>query len=211
MIDSRAKNLFIGFSGGPTDPELNLGIDRKAVAEPYDMDTAIGTNNSGQLYFGYNLEDTDYPGGQSFFDGVAQYSVLWNNIRDAFGVEIKQMMQQLRSSGLFSYDIVEQRYENHQKIWPEAIWNEDAYTKYIEPLIDVDAVRAYKPNFEMTAFYLPMLQGSKEEQRKWWLSNRFQYMDSKWNTGDARSVITLRAYAKANITVTPYADIYPMV
>ena len=42
--------------------------------------------------------------------------------------------------------------------------------------------------------------------------NRFKYMDSKWNAGEALSqVIQLRGYAKANITVTPYADIYPTV
>ena len=50
MVDSRAKNLFIGFSGSDTNPSLGLTIDRKAVAEPYDMDTAIGTNNEGSLY-----------------------------------------------------------------------------------------------------------------------------------------------------------------
>ena len=37
-------------------------------------------------------------------------------------------------------------------------------------------------------------------------------MDSKWNAGDALSdVIQLRGYAKADITVTPYADIYPTI
>ena len=40
MVDSRAKNLFIGFSGG--DATGLTAIDRKAVAEPYDMDTALG-------------------------------------------------------------------------------------------------------------------------------------------------------------------------
>lgn len=68
------------------------------------------------------------------------------------------------------------------------------------------------PVKEPTAVYLPMMQGSKEEQRKWWLSNRFKYMDSKWNAGEALSqVIQLRGYAKDDITVTPYADIYPSV
>ena len=42
MVDSRAKNLFIGFSGSATDPEKVTAIDRKAIAEPYDMDTALG-------------------------------------------------------------------------------------------------------------------------------------------------------------------------
>ena len=57
-----------------------------------------------------------------------------------------------------------------------------------------------------------MMQGSKEQQRKWWLSNRFRYQDSRWHCGDALlSPIQLRAYSKGNITVTPYFDIYATV
>ncbi len=57
-----------------------------------------------------------------------------------------------------------------------------------------------------------MLQGSKAEQRKWWLYNRFRYIDSKYNAGDALTdVIQIRGYAKADVTVTPYAAIYASV
>ena len=57
-----------------------------------------------------------------------------------------------------------------------------------------------------------MLQGSKAEQRKWWLYNRFRYIDSKYNAGDALTdVITVRGYAKADITVEPYADVYASI
>ena len=116
------------------------------------------------------------------------------------------MYQTLRSVGTLSYASVESRYEAHQSKWPVAVWIEDAWFKYIDPLISPD------PGKEPTGVYLPMMQGSKEEQRKWWLSNRFRYMDSKWNAGDALSqVIQLRGYAKANIMVTPYSDIYPTV
>lgn len=205
MVDSRAKNLFIGFSGSATNPSKVHYIDRKAVAEPYDMDTAIGTNNQGALVFGYSYEDTDYlSGGDIVFNG--QDSVLWNNIRDSFGTEIQQMYQTLRSGRILSYDEVEKRFDDHQAKWPEAVWLEDAMFKYIDPLISPD------PGKEPTDVYLPMLQGSKKGQRKWWLSNRFKYMDSKWNAGDAVSQrIQLRGYAKSDITVTPYADIYPAV
>jgi len=55
LVDSRAKNLFIGFSGSDTDPTKVKYIDRKAVAEPYDMDTGLGINNEGALVFSYNL------------------------------------------------------------------------------------------------------------------------------------------------------------
>lgn len=205
MVDSRAKNLFIGFSGSDTDPALGLTIDRKAVAEPYDMDTAMGTNNEGSLVFDYSLEDTDtLAGGAYIFNG--QNSVLWCNLRDAFKTEIVNMYKTLRSVGTLSYNEVQNRFKAHQDKWPESIFNEDSWFKYIDPLINPD------PGKAPTDIYLPMMQGSKAEQRKWWLYNRFRYMDSKWNAGDALSdLIQLRGYAKADITVTPYADVYPTV
>ena len=204
MVDSRAKNLFIGFNGSPVTATGRVAT-RKATAQPYDMDTAAGTNNEGSLVFGYGLEDTDHlTGGANIFNG--QDSVLWNNIRDAYPAEIRQMYQTLRSAGIISFDTIESRYEAHQAVWPEAIWAEDAWFKYIDPLINPDSGK------EPTAVYLPMMQGSKEQQRKWWMYNRFKYMDSKWNAGEALSqIIQLRGYAKANITVIPYADIYPTV
>ena len=45
MVDSRAKNLFIGFNGSNT--ASGHVAPRKATAQPYDMDTAAGTNNEG--------------------------------------------------------------------------------------------------------------------------------------------------------------------
>ena len=173
---------------------------KKIVFLPYDMDTAIGINNEGALVFSYNLEDIDHTeGGADVFNG--QQSVLWKNMRAVFFDEMKAMYQTLRSSGALSYDKVEQMFEEHQGKWPEAIFNEDAWFKYLAPLVE-------KGN----ASYLSMLQGSKAEQRKWWLYNRFRYIDSKYNAGDSLSdVITVRGYAKANITVEPYADVYASI
>lgn len=188
MVDSRAKNQFI----------TKIGTSKWFMI-PYDFDTAIGINNEGTLAFSYNLEDIDQVDSADVFNG--QQSVLWKNFRTAFYDNIKSMYAALRSSGKFSYEYVNQQFEDHQSKWPEAIFNEDAYYKYIQPLLETG-----------TSAYLSMLQGSKAEQRKWWLYNRFRYMDSKYVAGDSLSdIITLRGYAKANITVTPYADIYASV
>ena len=198
MVDSRAKNMFPSFAGSAVT-KTGSNIDRKVIFMPYDMDTGLGTNNEGTLTFGYSLEDIDTVGGADVFNG--QQSVFWNNLRDAFPTQIRAMYKQLRADGILSYESVEGMYEDHQSYWPENIFNEDAEYKYIDPLIN-----------EGNKSYLSMLQGSKAEQRKWWLHNRFRYMDSKWNAGDALSdIITLRGYAKANITLTPYADIYPSI
>lgn len=136
----------------------------------------------------------------STFDDSVVYDGDINFVCTPIG-NIKSMYAKLRSAGTFSYDSVEKRFEDHQSKWSEAIFNEDAYFKYIQPLLETG-----------TSAYLAMLQGSKEEQRKWWLYNRFRYLDSKYNAGDAvGDIITLRGYAKGNITIRPYADIYATV
>ncbi len=189
MVDSRAKNMFPTFMGGS-----------KWFSLPYDFDTALGINNEGTLAFSYNLEDIDQTeSGADVFNG--QQSVLWVNLRQAFFDDLQTMYRSLRSTGALSYADTERRFEEHQSKWPEAIFNEDAYFKYLAPLVENN-----------TAAYLTMLQGSKAAQRRWWLYNRFRYLDSKYNAGDALSdVITLRGYAKADITLTPYADVYVSV
>ena len=218
MIDSRAKNMFIGFRGG----DLNIAgreMTRKAVIEPYDMDTAVGTNNSGVLMFSYFYEDTDTvsevisgEGGSNAPVYNAQDSVLWNNVRDAFKPEMIIMYRNLRSSGAWSYNAVETMYEQHQAKWPEAVFNEDAYIKYIVPLVEPVTVDPDTGKLIKTDRYLTMLQGSKAEQRKWWLFNRFKYLDSKYTAGTANTnVISARLFADGAITVTPIVDSYVTV
>jgi hypothetical protein len=81
------------------------------------MDTAIGINNEGSLAFSYNLEDIDQTeGGADVYNG--QNSVMWVNLRQAFGPELKQMYQSLRSTGTLSYPVIEQMFEQHQNKWP---------------------------------------------------------------------------------------------
>ena len=193
MVDSRAKNMFMTTYDGTHWFSL-----------PYDFDTAIGINNEGALTFDYNLEDTDYVNSANVFNG--QDSVLWNNFRDAFGPEIRAMYQTLRSQNdptdpsseaPFSYYNVIKLFTDHQSVWPEALWNEDAFVKYLEP---------YLINGERN---LGMLQGNKASQRDWWLYNGFRYRDSKYRSGDClKNYIELRGYATGNITLTPYAHIY---
>lgn len=187
MVDSRAKNMFMTTYDGTHWFSL-----------PYDMDTAIGINNEGALVFDYDLEDYDKVNGANVFNG--QDSVLWKNVRDAYPNELQAMYSSLRSSGKFSYETIKDKMEKHQSVWPEALWNEDAFNKYLQPFL---------MNGEN---YLSMLQGSKESQRDWWLFNAFRYRDSKYQCGDASAnFITLRCYAVGDITVTPYSHIWPRV
>lgn len=218
MIDSWAKNMFIGFNGSDCNIE---GIDRKVTFQPYDMDTALGTNNSGVLMFGYYHESTDTvssiisgdtSGGTEANVFNAQDSVMWSNFRDSFRSEIVAMYSTLRANGDWSYKTLETIFEKHQAIWPEAIVNEDAYVKYIYPVDHPVSEDPATGQMVKTTDYLTMLQGLKTEQRKWWLYNRFRYMDSKFLVGDAAStVLSIRLFSRSTLHITPAVDMYVAV
>lgn len=194
MIDNREKNTF------PTryfNKELNKWL---WYFLPYDFDTALGINNSGELVFGHGLEDTD----EGVYNGAN--SVLWCNVRDYFADEIKAMYIRLRNqTDIFNYDEITRRFTEHQRTWGEAIFNEDSYYKYIAILLGKDG----------TAEHLPKLQGNKEAQRNYWLYNRFRYYDAKCVTGDAleEKIIIRPNYIEGgnnnhNIDITSYTDTY---
>ena len=194
-IDQREKNAF------PTlwknDPHWMMLF--------YDADSSLGIDNKGNLAFDYYLEDIDYTeAGDPVFNGQA--SVLWVNLRKCFYDKIldeyKRLRTTIRSDGsgkpLLSYDVVNDLFESHQGKWSEAIYNEDGYHKSIEPYV-----------LNGDTLYLPMLQGKKEQQRKWWLYNRFRYLDSKYNTGSSMETrITMRAHAQGNIKLKSYVNMY---
>ena len=185
-IDQREKNAF---------PTYLKDLDRWIVLF-YDADSSLGTDNKGNLAFDYWLEDIDYTeAGDPIYNG--QNSVLWKNLRATRYDQIMEMYQDMRTAGTLSYDSAIGRFEEHQSKWPEAIFNEDMYRKCLEPLIkDGDGL------------YIPMLQGKKEQWMKWWLYNRFRYLDSKYVTGSSmENRITIRAHQKANIFLTAYANI----
>ena len=194
-IDQREKNAF---------PTLFDALKLWMVLF-YDADSSLGTDNKGNLAFAYYLEDIDYTdAGEPVFNG--QNSVLWANLRKTYYSEIEAEYKRLRTTNrtdgsgqqLLSYEVANGYFEAHQNKWPEAVFNEDGYKKSIEPMV-----------LKGDGLYLPMLQGKKEQHRKWWLYNRFRYLDSKYNTGTSMTNrITIRAHAKANVSLTAYVNMY---
>lgn len=186
-IDQREKNAF---------PTL-FSDSGKWIMFFYDADSSLGIDNKGKLAYSPYLEDIDYTdGGDPIYNG--QGSVLFVNLRKAFYSEIMGMYQQFRIDGLLSYDVANAKFEAHQNKWVEAIFNEDMYRKCLLPLINAKDGQ-----------YLPMLLGKKEMQRKWWLYNRFRYLDSKYITGNSMDTrIMIRAKSKANVWLTSYVNMY---
>ena len=196
MVDQRAKNMFMTY----------WGSEEKWYPYFYDNDTCFGINNEGQLVFDYWHEDSDQLNSANVYNG--QNSVLWTNFKQAFASEIKSCYQTLRNRGKLTYDILIDYFVTHgAKKWSASIYNEDGEYKYISMLRDGD-----------DASNLYQVRGSGVEHLKYFLENRINYCDSKWYASDyANDIVSLRIYTpssysgvtpNANITVTPYSDIY---
>ena len=209
LMDNRAKNMFLVSYDVDIKP-VKVGdeiIYEKQPAgtyghwapTPYDMDSALGINNEGELVYGYHLEDTGEDG--KVFTG--QDSVLWNNFRDCFQTEISEMYLQIRGQTTrtsFSYENLSTKMNNHQNAWPEIVWNIDQQIKYLQP-------------FYKGTDHLAMAQGDKRAQRNFWLYNAFKYRDSKYSAGDALEdkAILFRLNGPGKFNIVPYSNIYARV
>lgn len=195
-VDSFAKNLFL------------TTFDRQHFyCYWYDLDTSWGIGNTGVLTFGPFVEDIDMAGDATVFNG--QNSTLWKNFRQAFASEIKEFYAELRSDGRLTYDkIIDCFVTSRQEKVSISMFNEDADYKYISMLrSDNDATNLYQ------------IRGDGAEHKKWFVKNREDYMDSKYFAGDyPDDIVSLRIYTPnrddlavepcADITVTPYIDLY---
>lgn len=197
MVDQRAKNQFL----------TTFGNNWLFIF--YDNDTWCGINNEGAIAFSYNIEIHDNIGSLAVWNGAD--SELWKLVEDAFSDDIQQMYYNLRQQGLLSYDkIIEYTNERQSSKWCEAVYNEDGYFKYEQPLIDgYYDWSSGSAQLVKTGAYLYALQGSRDEYRKWWLYNRFKYLDSKYQAGSSLSdYMTFRTYTPAEWSgVSPNADI----
>lgn len=198
MVDQRAKNQFLTFYVGG-----------KWIFIFYDNDTVFGINNEGAIEFSYNIEIHDVIGNLNAYNGAN--SLLWELVEQAFASDIKSLYQDLRQKGILSYDNVIKYCNTRQSDkWCESVYNEDGYYKYESPLIDgyTDYSSGTAQTVKTGAF-LYALQGSRDAHRRWWLYNRFKYMDSKFQAGSSLSdYITFRTYTPAEWSgVEPKADI----
>ncbi|UYU62616.1 leucine-rich repeat domain-containing protein [Bacteroides thetaiotaomicron] len=195
MVDQRAKNMFLTTFDGI-----------HWICIFYDNDTVCGLNNEGVAAFDYTVEYHDQIGNKDVWNGAE--STLWNNIEQAYSKEIAAMYAEMRSKKLLTYEECIRFFDTEQgDAWCEAVYNGDSWYKYVRPLLD-----------EGNGSYLYAAQGSRKMHRRWWLYNRFKYMDSKYIAGDYKNdFATLRLYTpsewegvepNADMTITSYAGQY---
>ena len=124
----------------------------------YDIDTAMGVDNVGQLVHDYDIEIGDtgaYATAESW---------LWKNILEFFTVELEELYGSMRTNVLSYENILEYLYEQQISKISESQYNADAFAKYIG----------------ITTQWLFMAQGTTLEHKKRWLTQRLAFLDSKF-------------------------------
>lgn len=202
MVDQRCKNLFL------------TSWDKKHwMCYFYDNDTIFGINNQGDLTLDYYYEDVDQLGDAYVFNGAT--STLWVNFKEAFWDKIKEKYRQLRSDKKLTKENLTKYYITDQADkWSISIYNEDSDYKYISMVRSDD-----------DASNLNQVRGNGVDHFDYIVDNRFMYCDSMMYAGDyPDDYISLRIYTpidendnprtdlvvtpNANITVTPYSNMY---
>lgn len=145
----------------------------------YDNDTVIGVRNDGLLIYNYDIDrqtiDTSFTALVYAYAG--HESTLWNNLEadEEFMRIVSEVDNALYIAGL-NYEKTIDMFDNQQSgKWCERVYNQDAQYKYIGPYTDSGINNLY------------MLQGARSAHRRWWLSHRFDLLDSQFVSGAYKS------------------------
>lgn len=162
--------------------------------EPWDMDIALGNQNTGGIAFDppidrdttFKLDSTKYAyAGKVGRNGVvSQSNWLWDAL-EGWDYWIKTIVPKVAHAlyigdgvnpeNSLTYENVSNMFDNeYQNKWCETLYNESGNHKYI--------VSRNGDNQ-----WLAWLQGARTTHRHWWLSTSMNYYDAKWSCGEYKS------------------------
>ena len=159
----------------------------------YDNDTINGVRNDGLLIYDPTITrqslDTSYS--TTVYAYAGHDSTLWNMLEaDGEFMEIVSVVDNaLYQSGLRYSDVIDMFNTKQSSKWCEKIYNQDAQYKYIGPYVNNGIDNLY------------MLQGSRASHRQWWLSRRFNLVDSWYVSGAYKSNVLECKMASAPIGI----------
>lgn len=145
----------------------------------YDNDTILGVRNDGLLIYLPTITrqslDTTYT--TKVYAYAGHDSTLWNLLEsdEEFMQIVSIVDNALYQAGLRYADVIDMFNNKQSGKWCERIYNQDAQYKYIGPYVNDGVDNLF------------MLQGSREAHRKWWLSRRFNLLDSEYVSGAYKS------------------------
>jgi hypothetical protein len=245
LVDNRAKNTFWHYSKvyyTSEEARKYPTLDKKWVDDSkakinngyrwdlswgYDFDTALGTDNDGDMVYSYGMEDIDFDD-KNVEIFREQDSTFFVRIRNLFGKGLANLYCSLEKSNAetWSSEHFIKEFDDWQGQFPEELWRLDIERKYIRPFFGTSIDNSKESSPE--AKYLDnMANGRKKYQRRQYEKNQAIYMASKYGANQAsgshngsNSYIDLRIKDVSNnlaqlalmpnydITITPYTRMY---
>ena len=246
MVDNRAKNSFWHYGKvyiseseaielGETESSYYI-IDNEAASINdgyrydltfgYDMDTALGIDNTGDYVFSYGKEDTDYyVDGDPTSDYVfrAADSVFFCRLRDLFPSEMQAMFKDREEKNAWSSTSLINQWDNAQAQFPEELWRLDYERKYyrtylglsIDKSINTGEGKGIDKTFLIGKFF-----GRKKYARRAFEINQEIYFATKYFGNRAlsdvfwiRGNVPIGGTIKPNysLTLVPYSKMYVCV
>ena len=242
MVDNRAKNSFWHYGKvyisneeavalGETEASYYI-IDDAAAAindgyrydltQGYDMDTALGIDNTGDYVFSYGKEDTDYyVDGDPTSDYVFRVadSVFFCRLRDLFPSEMQAMFKDREEKNAWSSTSLINQWDNSQAQFPEELWRLDYERKYYRTYLGLSIDNSISQGVDKT-FLIGKFFGRKKYARRAFEINQEIYFATKYFGNKAledvfwiRGNVPIGGSIKPNysLTLVPYSDMYVCV
>jgi hypothetical protein len=249
MVDNRAKNSFWHYGKvyiseaeaaelGETEASYYI-IDDAAAAindgyrydltQGYDMDTALGIDNTGDYVFSYGKEDTDYyVDGDPTSDYVFRVadSVFFCRLRDLFPSEMQAMFKNREEKNAWNSTSLIDQCDNSQVQFPEELWRLDYERKYYRTYLGLSIDNSIVPLDENgekkkdKSFLIGKFFGRKKYARRAFEINQEIYFATKYFGNKAlsdvfwiRGNVPIGGDIKPNysLTLVPYSDMYVCV
>lgn len=243
MVDNRCKNSFWHYGKvyisnaeatvlGETEASYYIIDDDMAAINDgyrfdltmaYDMDTALGIDNTGDFVFSYGKEDTDY-----YVDGDpssgyvfrAAKSTFFCRLRDLFSNEMIAMYKNRGEKNAWNSTSLINQWDNAQAQFPEEFWRLDYERKYYRTYLGLSVDNSIAKGIDKT-FLIGKYFGRKKYSRRAFESNQEMYYatrffentaleDRIWFRGrtDLGDTSIVPNYS---LTIVPYSDMYVCV
>ena len=242
MVDNRGKNSFWHYGKvyiseveastlGETEASYYIVDNEMAAINDgyrydltfgYDMDTALGIDNTGDYVFSYGKEDTDYyVDGDPTSDYVFRVadSVFFCRLRDLFPSELQAMFKNREEKNAWSSTSLIDQWDNSQTQFPEELWRLDYERKYYRTYLGLSIDNSISQGVDKT-FLIGKFFGRKKYARRAFEINQEIYFATKYFGNKAledvfwiRGNVPIGGSIKPNysLTLVPYSDMYVCV
>lgn len=195
VYDELINGEYVRTEDTEIDPEKTYYTQYAFDLWAYDMDTAAGIDNNGELIFPYGKEDTDYriagvPSSGYVFNGAG--SIIWRRLSSTFTNEIADIFNRVNEAFCFDANHLINEFDRFQNCYPEEMWRLDIERKYIRTFTgkvydNCRLVNADGSSKQDTNYLKTKMQGRKKYQRRQWVRDQAIYFGSKYMLNNVRS------------------------